>query len=118
MKGIGIRDDESAKTKVNDRRLASQVKDMRGNDPAEGRKLGVTWKDLDVKVMPSAARLQENILSQFNLPQQIRESRHKPQLRTILDSCSGYVKPGEMLLVLGKPGRYVQLYNHVHLTHC
>jgi hypothetical protein len=41
---------------------------MQGNDPAEGRKLGVTWKDLDVKVMPSDAQLQENVLSQFNLP--------------------------------------------------
>jgi hypothetical protein len=98
-------DDESTKTKVNEWRLAPQVKEMQGNDVAEGRKLGITWKDLTVKVMPSDARLQENFFSQFNIPQQIRESRQKPKLRTILDSSSGHVKPGEMLLVLGKPGR-------------
>ncbi|KAH4116313.1 hypothetical protein HBH47_169040 [Parastagonospora nodorum] len=97
-------DDESTKTKVNEWRLASQVKEMQGNDVAEGRKLGITWKDLTVEVMPSDARLQENFFSQFNIPQQIRESRQKPKLRTILDSSSGHVKPGEMLLVLGKPG--------------
>jgi hypothetical protein len=106
MQDLDSTDADSAKTKVNEWRLASQVKEMQGNDPAEGRKLGVTWKDLTVKVMPSDARLQENVLSQFNIPQQIKESRQKPQLRTILESCSGHVKPGEMLLVLGKPGRY------------
>jgi ABC-type multidrug transport system ATPase subunit len=74
------------------------------SDQAEGRKLGVTWKDLVVKVMPSDTRLQENVLSQFNIPQQIKESRQKPQLKTILDSSFGSVRPGEMLLVLGKPG--------------
>lgn len=98
-------DSDSAKTKVNNWRLAADVKEMHSNDPAESRMLGVTWKDLSVKVMPSNAVLQENVLSQFNIPQQIKESRRKPQLRTILDSSSGHVKPGEMLLVLGKPGR-------------
>jgi hypothetical protein len=107
MQDLDSADADSAKTKVNKWRLASQVKEMQDNDPAEARKLGVTWRDLTVKVMPSDARLQENVLSQFNIPRQIKESRRKPQLRTILDSCSGHVKPGEMLLVLGKPGRYV-----------
>lgn len=97
-------DSDSAKTRVDEWRLAAQFKEMQMNDQAEGRKLGVTWKDLTVKVVPSDARLQENVLSQFNIPQQFKESRQKPQLKTILDSSFGSVKPGEMLLVLGKPG--------------
>ncbi|KAF2013317.1 ABC transporter [Aaosphaeria arxii CBS 175.79] len=97
-------DGSSEKTKVDDWRLAAQVKEVQINDQAESRRLGVTWKDLTVKVMPSDAKLQENVLSQFNIPQQIKESRHKPTLKTILDQSSGCVKPGEMLLVLGRPG--------------
>jgi hypothetical protein len=116
--GVDSEDADSAKTKVNDWRLAADVKEMQSNDPAEGRMLGVTWKDLTVKVMPSDARLQENVLSQFNIPQQAKESRGKPQLRTILDSCSGHVKPGEMLLVLGKPGRYVNSQAEYDMTLC
>lgn len=97
-------DDDSAKTWVDEWKLASVVKDMPLNDQAEGRKLGVTWKGLTVKVVPANALLQENVLSQFNVPQQIKEGRHKPGLRTILEASSGCVKPGEMLLVLGRPG--------------
>jgi hypothetical protein len=118
VQGVDSKDADSAKTKVNDWRLAADVKEMQSNDPAEGRMLGITWKDLTVKVMPSDARLQENVLSQFNIPQQIKESRGKPQLRTILDSCSGHVKPGEMLLVLGKPGRYVKHQAESDMTLC
>jgi ABC-type glutathione transport system ATPase component len=97
-------DADSVKTSVEEWRLAEQVKDVRQNDQAESRKLGVTWKDLTVKVMPADSQLQENVFSQFNYVQQIKESRQKPQLRTILESTSGHVAPGEMLLVLGKPG--------------
>ncbi|CAO2652590.1 Nn.00g008730.m01.CDS01 [Neocucurbitaria sp. VM-36] len=95
---------DSVKTKFEEWRLAEDVKGFQLNDPVEGRRLGVTWKDLTVKVVPSNASLQENVLSQFNVPQQLKESRQKPGLRTILDSSSGCVKPGELLLVLGKPG--------------
>jgi ATPase subunit of ABC transporter with duplicated ATPase domains len=97
-------DDSSEKTKVNTWRLDQHVKDFQANDPAEGRSLGVTWKDLTVKVVPSDAALQENVFSQFNIVQQSRESRNKAPLKTILDKSSGCVKPGEMLLVLGRPG--------------
>ncbi|KAG9193646.1 hypothetical protein G6011_03681 [Alternaria panax] len=99
-----ITDTDSAKTKVEQWRLASDVKNIQQNDPTEGRRLGVTWSGLTVKVVPSDARLQENVLSQFNIAQQIRESRQKPELKTILDNSFGSVKPGEMLLVLGRPG--------------
>jgi ABC-type glutathione transport system ATPase component len=101
---VDSEDDGSEKTRVEDWRLAANVKEQQINDPAESRSLGVTWTDLTVKVMPSDSRLQENVLSQFNIPQQIKEGRHKPELKTILDNSFGCVKPGEMLLVLGKPG--------------
>lgn len=97
-------DDSSERTKVNEWRLDAQVKDIQSNDPAEGRSLGVTWKDLTVRVLPSDAILQENVLSQFNAIRQARESRNKSSLKTILEKSSGCVKPGEMLLVLGRPG--------------
>ncbi|KAH7349025.1 ABC transporter [Pyrenochaeta sp. MPI-SDFR-AT-0127] len=96
-------ENDSVKTKVEQWRLADDVKDFQVNDPVQGRKLGVTWKDLTVKVVPADARLQENVLSQFNSFQQYKESRQKPGLKTILDASSGCVKPGEMLLVLGRP---------------
>lgn len=97
-------DSSSEKTKVNEWRLHEHVKDIQSNDPAEGRSLGVTWKDLTVRVVPSDARLQENVLSQFNKFQQAKEARNKAPLKTIVDGSSGCVKPGEMLLVLGRPG--------------
>jgi ATPase subunit of ABC transporter with duplicated ATPase domains len=97
-------DDSSEKTKVNDWRLDGYVKDIASNDPAGNRSLGVTWKDLTVKVVPSDAALHENVLSQFNKFQQAKEARNKVPLKTILDGSSGCVKPGEMLLVLGRPG--------------
>lgn len=44
------------------------------------------------------------MLSQYNIPKLIKESRQKAPLKTILDNSHGCVKPGEMLLVLGRPG--------------
>lgn len=97
-------DKVSIKTHVEQWRLAEDLKDYELNDQAGGRRLGVTWKDLTVSVVPSDEMLQDNILSQFNLLQLIKDFRQKPALRTILDSSSGCVRPGEMLLVLGRPG--------------
>ena len=97
-------EDDSVKTNVDGWRLAANVKEIQLNDKAGNRHLGVTWKDLTVKVVPSDAMLQENAISQFNMLQQIREARHKPALTSILESSSGSVRPGEMLLVLGRPG--------------
>lgn len=85
-------------------RLADEVEDFELNNQDGGRKLGVTWRDLTVKVIPSDERLKENIVSQFNLLQLAKDLREKPALKTILESSSGCVRPGEMLLVLGRPG--------------
>ncbi|KAL9602839.1 MAG: hypothetical protein Q9219_001534 [cf. Caloplaca sp. 3 TL-2023] len=73
-------------------------------DNMPARKLGITWKDLNVKGIGSDAAFNENVLSQFNLPQNIKEARHAPPLKTIIEDSHGCVKPGEMLLVLGRPG--------------
>ncbi|KAJ1323300.1 AtrB [Microdochium nivale] len=68
------------------------------------RELGVTWTDLTVQVHSAEATLHENVLSQFNILQLAKQSRRAPELTTILDRSHGCVKPGEMLLVLGRPG--------------
>lgn len=71
---------------------------------APPRRLGVTWKEVTVKAPGTGTTIQENALSQFNIPRLAQESRHKPPLRTILHNSHGCVKAGEMLLVLGRPG--------------
>lgn len=70
----------------------------------KSRKLGVTWNNLTVKGIGQDAAYNENVLSQFNVPQHIKEARHSSTLKTILEDTHGCVKPGEMLLVLGRPG--------------
>jgi ABC-type multidrug transport system ATPase subunit len=67
----------------------------------KARKLGVTWQNLTVKGISSDATFNENVISQF-YPFH-RDGKAKP-LKTIIDNSSGCVKPGEMLLVLGRPG--------------
>lgn len=68
------------------------------------RELGVTWKDLTVEVLAAEAAVNENMISQFNIPQLIKDFRRKPPVKPILSQSHGCVKPGEMLLVLGRPG--------------
>ncbi|OAQ96906.1 hypothetical protein LLEC1_06533 [Akanthomyces lecanii] len=87
--------------------LRSEVVAVSERDQASGfprRELGLTWQDLTVEAVSTEAAIHENVMSQFNIPTKIAESRQKPPLRTILDSSHGCVKPGEMLLVLGRPG--------------
>jgi len=68
------------------------------------RCLGITWRDLTVKAVAADATVHDNFTSQYNFAQKLRDSRRKPPLKTILDGTHGCVKPGEMLLVLGRPG--------------
>ncbi|KAL4864413.1 hypothetical protein BDV12DRAFT_176176 [Aspergillus spectabilis] len=87
--------------------LMPQVKQQNEREVQSGfkrRELGVTWQNLNVEVVSAEAAVQENFLSQFNVPKLVKESRNKPPLRTILNNSHGCVKPGEMLLVLGRPG--------------
>lgn len=87
--------------------LKYRVQEFKDRDDQSGlksRELGVTWTDLSVKVISAESAIKENFLSQFDIPKHIKESRNKAPLRTILNNSHGCVKPGEMLLVLGRPG--------------
>ncbi|EED17373.1 ABC multidrug transporter, putative [Talaromyces stipitatus ATCC 10500] len=81
-----------------------ESKDREERSGFKKRELGVTWKNLNVDVVSAEAAVNENVISQFNIPKLISESRHKKPLRRILSDSHGCVKPGEMLLVLGRPG--------------
>ncbi|KAF5699728.1 ATPase [Fusarium mundagurra] len=70
--------------------MKPEVVGYKARDRASGfpdRELGVTWTNLSVDVIAADAAIQEN-----------------SPLKTILDNSHGCVKPGEMLLVLGRPG--------------
>lgn len=80
------------------------IKQQTEKDNFKDKRLGVTWKDLTVKGVGTDAAFQENVFSQFNIPGAIKAGKNKAQLKTIVDSSFGCVKPGEMILVLGRPG--------------
>jgi ABC-type multidrug transport system ATPase subunit len=87
--------------------LKHKVEAIRERDDRSGlppRELGITWKNLTVKAIGADAAIHDNMVSQFNIFRNIQQSRHKPPMKTILDRTHGCVKPGEMLLVLGRPG--------------
>jgi ATP-binding cassette subfamily G (WHITE) protein 2 (SNQ2) len=74
---------------------------------------GVTFKHLTVKGMGIGAALQPSVgdlfLNPFRFGKNLvtkgpKKAAGKPPVRTLLDDFSGCVRPGEMLLVLGRPG--------------
>lgn len=98
--------DEST-SKADDWKYMNEVKEMQQQtekDNGKGRSLGVTWTNLTVKGVGADAAFNENVTSQFNIPKLAKEGRQKPPLKTIIDNSNGCVQPGEMLLVLGRPG--------------
>lgn len=98
---------ESPSPKGNGWSMITRLQEENDRNLAAGfrkQELGITWQDLSVQVISSEAAVNETVLSQFNIPTKIREGRQKPPLRTILNKSHGCVKPGEMLLVLGRPG--------------
>ncbi|KAF2423406.1 hypothetical protein EJ08DRAFT_596084 [Tothia fuscella] len=77
------------------------------------RHLGVVWKNLTVKGMGLGAALQPTTGDIFlNLPRFLknlfakgpRKAAGKPPVRTIINDFNGCIKPGEMCLILGRPG--------------
>nr|POF17883.1 brefeldin a resistance protein [Quercus suber] len=77
------------------------------------RHLGVVFKNLTVKGMGLGAALQPTFGDVFlGMPRAIghlfsrgpRKAAVKPPIKTILDDFSGVIRPGEMCLVLGRPG--------------
>jgi ABC-type multidrug transport system ATPase subunit len=77
------------------------------------RHSGVVFRGLTVKGVGLGASLQPTVGDIFlSLPRKIKTlltrgakaASGKPPVRTLLDSFDGCVRPGEMLLVLGRPG--------------
>lgn len=74
---------------------------------------GVIFKHLTVKGMGVGAALQPSVGDIFTGPFRFaknlvtkgpKKTTGKPPVRTLLDDFSGCIRPGEMLLVLGRPG--------------
>jgi len=100
-------DEDNSEPISNDWSLMPEIKAFQQQgekDQVKRRKLGVTWTHLTVKGVGADAAINENVGSQFNIPRAIKEGRHGAPMKTILDDIHGCVKPGEMLLVLGRPG--------------
>ena len=78
--------------------------DSRGN---ERREMGIAFRDLMVTGYGTGAKLNETffsaLLGPFRLLGNWRALVHPP-VKVILQDVQGCVKPGEMLLVLGRPG--------------
>ena len=76
------------------------------------RHVGVVFKNLTVKGVGLGAALQPTLSGPFlGLPRLIRglfknprAATGKPPIRTIVNNFNGCIRPGEMLLVLGRPG--------------
>lgn len=78
--------------------------DQNEKDNLGARKLGVTWKDLSVYGVSADVAVHDNFFSQFDVVSKMKASRRKAGMKTIIENSYGCVKPGEMLLVLGRPG--------------
>ncbi|KAL4735804.1 ABC-2 type transporter-domain-containing protein [Aspergillus similis] len=84
------------------------------SDEEQTRHLGVVWKNLTVKGVGLGAAIQPTNADIFlGLPRLVKglltrgrkgTSAGSAPLRTILDDFTGCVRPGELLLVLGRPG--------------
>lgn len=108
----GEEDDEQAEIE----RLMSRMfgKGRQGQSEEEKtRHVGLVFKDLIVKGMGLGAALQSTLSDPFlGLPRFLKSlftsgpkrAAGKPPVRTIINKFSGCVRPGEMLLVLGRPG--------------
>ncbi|KFA71533.1 hypothetical protein S40288_06824 [Stachybotrys chartarum IBT 40288] len=84
--------------------MASEVQMMSERDEESGtkqRKLGVSWANLTVKGIGAEATFNENVLSQF-FPW--HKDNKIESTKSIIEDSHGCVRPGEMLLVLGRPG--------------
>ncbi|KAL4779039.1 ABC-2 type transporter-domain-containing protein [Aspergillus varians] len=87
--------------------MTGQVIATKAREEAAGfkpRQLGITWQNLTVEVPSAETAVNENVISQFNVPRVIGDYLRKPPMKSILQESHGCVKPGEMLLVLGRPG--------------
>lgn len=96
-------------------RLMSRMfgRDRQANSEDEKtRHVGLAFRNLTVRGMGLGAALQPTVGDPFlGLPRAIKgvvgggpKQSGKPPVRTIINDFTGCIKPGEMLLVLGRPG--------------
>ncbi|KAG2044053.1 pleiotropic drug resistance ABC transporter [Suillus americanus] len=88
------------------KQVLSDLKKHRQDEGIKDRQLGVIFKNLRVVGAGSRTSLQPTVSSPFHpstLLAKIRGIRN-PSIRDILSGFEGVVTPGEMLLVLGRPG--------------
>ncbi|KAJ3527075.1 hypothetical protein NM208_g2742 [Fusarium decemcellulare] len=83
---------------ANEMQMIQQRDEESGEKP---KKLGVSWTNLTVKGVGADATFNENVLSQLY---PFHKSNKTEPMKTIIENSNGCVKPGEMLLVLGRPG--------------
>ncbi|CAK7221669.1 hypothetical protein SBRCBS47491_004607 [Sporothrix bragantina] len=81
---------------------ARDVEAGRNKDGGVQKRLTLTFKDVTVRVTASGAMLGETLFSRID--PRVIFSRDKGEQRNILHQVTGQVSPGEMLLVLGRPG--------------
>lgn len=68
------------------------------------RSLGLTWKNLTIKGAAVGGTINENVSSQF-FPSVLRKDKSAAaSMKSIINNSSGCVRPGEMMLMLGRPG--------------
>lgn len=85
---------------------------QQNSEDEKTRHVGVVFRNVTVRGMGLGAALQPTIGDFFAGPFRsikglLTNPRHaagKPQIRTLLNNFSGCIRPGEMLLVLGRPG--------------
>ena len=82
------------------------INQMREQGIAENARTGVSWKHLDVYGSGSALQLQATLWSVLSTPLRVGElfSFGKKAPKQILHSFDGIIEPGELLIVLGRPG--------------
>lgn len=78
----------------------------RGEASIKARELGVMFQDLRIAGLGARATLQPTMGSILNPSTALKNitAMRNPEIRDILSGFEGVVMPGEMLLVLGRPG--------------
>lgn len=108
--------DEEQEEEAEIERLVSRMFGKNRQEQSEDEKtkhLGLVFKNLTVKGLGLGAALQGTLADPFlALPRLfksllsggVKAATGKPPIRTILNDFTGSIRPGEMLLVLGRPG--------------